>query len=408
LLVPLGAEIAHGHLPKSIAYATALTGDWHDVAALGQLVFWASYHAFGGLRGLVVAQTIAAAIAFGALAHGLSRETSRGGVLAVSAIVLAGSLAAVMVTAAALFSLAFFAVLLALLESGPTRRSIWWSVPLLALWGNLHGGVLAGWALLACYLVFSRGRREPGLVILVLAAATVALGANPSFWHTPDYYRGVFQSEVAQRGDGLWAPLGFGPLDLLSILAAVGLGALVLRRWDRIGLWEIVAIVGLVAATVHVARNGVSLLFVAAYPAARGLQIRSPSPRLVAAAAAVFAVGAVAALARGPADPGSKRLAHIAAQGRPVVLADAILGQQVVLVGGRVWVENPIDAFRRSDQSLYLDWLAGRPSGDKAAGHADFVLVRPTSAAGRRAARDSRLTRVSRTADAVLYRVKNA
>jgi hypothetical protein len=98
----------------------------------------------------------------------------------------------------------------------------------------------------------------------------------------------------------------------------------------------------------------------------------------------------------------------MAAQGRPVVLADAIVGQQVVLLGGRVWVDNPIDAFRRSDQSLYLDWLAGRPSGDRAAGHADFVLVRPTSAAGRRAARDSRLTRVSRTADAVLYRVKNA
>ncbi len=255
-----------------------MTGDWHDVAALGQLVFWASYHAFGGLRGLVVAQTVAAAIAFGALAHGLSRETSRGGALAVSAIVLAGSLAAVMVTAAALFSLAFFAVLLALLESGPTRRSIWWSVPLLALWGNLHGGVLAGWALLACYLVFSRGRREPGLVILVLAAATVALGANPSLWHTPDYYRGVFHSEVARRGDGLWAPLGFNVLDLLLIAAAVSLGALVFRRWDRIRLWEIVAIVGLVAATVHVARNGVSLLFVAAYPAARGLQLRSPQP----------------------------------------------------------------------------------------------------------------------------------
>ena len=321
---------------------------------------------------------------------------------------LAGSLAAVMVTAAALFSLAFFAILLALLESGPTRRSIWWSVPLVALWGNLHGGVLAGWALLACYLVFSRGRREPGLVILVLAAATVALGANPSLWHTPDYYRGVFHSEVARRGDGLWAPLGFNVLDLLLIAAAVGLGALVFRRWDRIRLWEIVAIVGLVAATVHVARNGVSLLFVAAYPAARGLQLRSPSPRLVAGAAAIFALAAVAALVRGPADPGSKPLAHTAARGRPVVLADAILGQQVVLAGGRVWVENPIDAFRRTDQSLYLDWLAGRASGDKAADRAHFVLVRPTSAAGRRAARDPRLTRVAQTPDGVLYRVKSA
>jgi hypothetical protein len=87
------------------------------------------------------------------------------------------------------------------------------------------------------------------------------------------------------------------------------------------------------------------------------------------------------------------------------VLAEAFLGQQVVLAGGRVWVENPIDAFRRTDQRLYLDWLAARPSGDRAVARARYVLVQAGSKAGRRAARDRRLTVVEKAQHAVLYRV---
>src|SRR5579862_1284300 len=84
-LVPLGREIAHGHLPGSIPFATAPTRGWHDVPAGGQLVFWALYRALGGLRGIVVAQSIAVAVGFGALAAGLRREAA----LPVSIVVLA-------------------------------------------------------------------------------------------------------------------------------------------------------------------------------------------------------------------------------------------------------------------------------------------------------------------------------
>ena len=43
----------------------------------------------------------------------------------------------------------------------PSRR-IWLLVPLLALWGNLHGAVLTGAAVAGAYLVFERSRRRPG------------------------------------------------------------------------------------------------------------------------------------------------------------------------------------------------------------------------------------------------------
>jgi hypothetical protein len=76
---------------------------------------------------------------------------------------------------------------------------------------------------------------------------------------------------------------------------------------------------------------------------------------------------ACAGLVRGPFDTGAKpslvatavRLAH----GRPVLAAPAV-AEQVADAGGRVVVSNPIDAFPRRYQRLYLDWLQGRPSAD--------------------------------------------
>jgi len=406
-LVPLGDRLVHGELPRSIPYATAPTSGWHDVPAGAELVFWSLYHALGGTRGLVVGQAVAAAAGFGFLARGLGREASAGATLLVSVLVLAGSLPNVVVVSVALFSLALWPLLLWLLESqtrSPSRR-VWLSVPLLALWGNLHGEVLAGWALLACYLALGRARRSPWLSAGVLGGATVALFANPALWHTPRYYWSVLHSEVARQGSGLWAPLGSGGFDLVLVAVGAILLAAALSGDIRIHLWEAVALLGLAAATVHVARTGTWFLFLAAYPAARSHRLRNPRSRPLALSTLGFAIGATALLVIGPTDPGSSSLAARAAHtGRPV-LAEAILGEQVALAGGRVWVDNPIDAFRPADQSLYLDWLAGKARGDGALSHADYVLVEPRSIAGDRAAHNPSLVPVARSQGAVLYRV---
>jgi hypothetical protein len=83
-----------------------------------------------------------------------------------------------------------------------------------------------------------------------------------------------------------------------------------------------------------------------------------------------------------------------------------VLGQQVAAFGGRVWVDNPIDAFRAADQRLYVDWFSGKTSGKPAIERAPLVLVRPGSSAGRLAAVDRRLVRVLQDDRAVLYRVR--
>lgn len=331
------------------------------------------------------------ALGFGALAAGLRRNAA----LPVAVVVLAGSIPAVAVAGVQLFSVALFSVLLLLLES--ESRSIWLAVPLFALWGNLHGGVLVGLGALACYTILRERDALP-----VLALSVLAVFANPALWSTPRYYAHVFDSVVAREGKGMWAPLGTSGFDLALIVAGVLLLAAIARRPD-VRLWEGVALLGLAAATAHSARLGPFFLFAAAYPAARGLRVPAVRPTVVTSAAIVLTLVAVALLVEGPRDPGSKRLAAEAARTGEPVLAEPILGQQVVLAGGRVWVDNPVDAFRRADQRLYVDWLYG--SSDAAVAHAALVLVTPSSKAGIRAAHDPRLVRVAADAHAVLYRV---
>lgn len=409
-LVPLGERVAHGHLPSSIPYATAPTSGWHDVPAGGELVFWAAYRAFGGDRGLLVLQTAAATVGIAALTRGLAREAPRGGVLVTGVLVVVGALPAVAVANISLFSFALFPVLLALLESESVRpsRRVWAAVPLLAVWGNLHGAVLIGWALLACYLGFGRARRSPAEAFAVLAAATIALFLNPVLWNTPRYYWSVFRNAAARDHAGLWGHLSAAPLDVSLIVVFTVFVALAFRQRRRIRPWEGVAAAGLAIATVDVARNGVWLLMVAAYPAARALNFHGPRPRLMGVVATALVAGALASLVRAPPDPGSRALAREAGQGGRTVLAEPILGQQVALEGGRVWVDNPLDAFREADQRLYVDWFSGRTAGASAVEHGAVIFVRARSAAGRAAANDRRLVLLTARDGAALYRVKRA
>jgi hypothetical protein len=209
-------------------------------------------------------------------------------------------------------------------------------------------------------------------------------------------------------GVGLWSPLGTGPFDVLFVVAALTL--LVVALWPGTRLWhpwEAVAVVGLAAATIHAARLGTWLLFVAAYPAARSLRLRRPStaPVLVPAGLALLLV---AGLLHKPSDAGSHSLARAAARSGLPVLADPVPAEQVAVAGGVVWVGDPIEAFRHRDQRLYLDWIAGKAGGTAAVEHAALVLVLRTSPAGRAAVRDRRLVPVLRDRNAVLYRVRHS
>jgi hypothetical protein len=403
-LSALGESIVRrGSIPDGIPWASASSHGWHNVPVLAELTFRALTSAAGS-RGLLVAQIVAVGSAFVILAWDL-RRSGAGELEGSFALLLAaiGSFPVLLVVRSQLFSVVLFPVLIALLRAEarvPTRR-IWLLVPLVALWSNLHGAVLVGLAVAGAYLIFDRARGQPLVAGAVLAVSTAAVCITPALEHTPEYYYGLLRNEAARRGEGLWAPLSLSSgFDILLIVTAVVLIALAL--WARPSLWELVVLAGLAVLTVKTARSGAWLLFFAAAPAARSLRFdptrddRRGSVFVLAVAVALVVVG----VARGPLPSGAGK--SLLADGTPI-LADGVPAEQVAAARGRVWMSNPIDAFSAHDQRLYLDWLAGRPSGDSALRHAQVVLVSRRDAPAKRLRHSSEFRQAAHDASAAVF-----
>jgi hypothetical protein len=412
-LAALGRTIvASGSIPTGVPYAAAPSGEWVNVPVLGELVFHA-LQVVGGDRGLVLAQVLATTLALSLLGSTMRRAGASDGASAIALLlVFVAALPSFVVVRAQLFSLVLFCALLFLLRSeasAPSRR-IWLLVPLFALWANLHGAVLVGLAVAAAYLAFERARREPLLVGGVLFGSALALFITPAFASTGDYYLGVLHSEAAQRGEGMWAPLSLhAPFDVIFVLFALPLVVFALRAGLR--RWELVSSAVFLALTVHAGRNSVWLVCLLAAPAAAGLSRVLPSPRLsgrmLALCGWVPALFLLLGFAQTPHQSGAgKRIRAEAAKlaaGRPI-LADGIDAEQLALDGQRVWIANPLDAFSRRDQSLYLDWIDAEPAGDALLStEAPVVLVSRGSAAQRRLEGDPAYRRAAMDAKSAVY-----
>lgn len=395
-------------IPDGVPYASAPTTGWHNVLVAAELLF----HGFDryGAQGLLAAQLFAVASGFVLLAVGARRYGASDGSTAIVLVLVAvGALTSLVVIRLQLFSLAFFPALLLLIrsETAEGSRRIWLVPPLLAIWGNLHGAVLVGYCVVSAYLLFARMRVQPRTAVGVWVLSTLALLATPELLGTVDYYRGVLTNEAARRGVGLWAPLTIGsPVDLLFLFAASVLVVLAVRSRPR--TWELVVLAGLALLTMRTARSGVWFLFAAAAPAARGFTFRHAlRPTVAVALAALLLIVSTLAFIRGPRSTGAGEVVLAtsldAAAGTPI-LAQDVLAEQVALAGGRVWLGNPLDAFRSEDQRLYLDWHEGRAAGDAALRHAPrVVLVHPGSESDRRIRARGRLRELARDEDAVAY-----
>ena len=414
-LAALGAAITHArHIPSSIPYAAAPSHDWVNVPALGELFFHGLW-VLGGERGLVLGQAVAVAAMFALLVRDMRGSEAPDGASALVLVALPfGAIASLFVVRAQLFSLPLFALTLVLLRSESRARSrrIWLLVPLVALWSNLHGGVLIGVAVAAVYLVLERARRQPLTAAGVLLASCAALFATPGLGRTADYYAGVFHSEPAASGFGLWASLSLrNPLDLIFLALAIPLVWFAVRSRPR--LWELACIAMLSAAAVHVSRNSIWLLLFVATPAAVGAgttrlrTARGADGLVLLLAWSVPVLLVLAALTRTPArtvaGPQLRTQAAKLAAGRPI-LADAEDAEALALDGRRVWIANPIDAFDERAQDAYLSWLRGRPAGDRLLRRHDIVLVETGSAAQRRIAHMHAFREVAHDSAAVLYR----
>src|SRR6266536_2885851 len=90
------------------------------------------------------------------------------------------------------------------------------------------------------------------------------------------------------------------------------------------------------------------------------------------------------------------------AAGKPI-LADGIDAEQLALDGRRVWIANPLDAFSRRDQRLYLDWLDANPAGDALLRGATAVVVARGSKPQQRLEGDRPFRRAGLDARAAIY-----
>jgi hypothetical protein len=284
-----------------------------------------------------------------------------------------GAASALVVVRFPSLSLVPFVVLVALLrrQNDSASRAIWWIPPLMVLWGNLHGAVLVGLAVLGVYVVLASSPRLRDRALVGLASLACLLVTSAGL-RTPLYYLSALGNEAAARGTDLWARPDLGqPLDVAMLLAAIGLAALAARS---LRLWEWVVTIGLGVATLSAARHGVWLLLflapVAAVP--RGARLaagKGPERATTAPTRAVFVVALVASLlvagqlARRQVvlqPPGHALVARVAqlAAGAPV-LAKEPEAETFAQAGIRVWAANPLDAFTDATQGEFLDFLHG-------------------------------------------------
>ena len=369
-LAALGGTIwQRGSIPVGVPFATASTAHWANSLVLGELIFHGLEAGLGD-HGLALANLIAVAAGFSVIATDARAGGGRSGSIA-SAMALAalGVFPALAVARVQMFSLVLFPLLVALLRAESRRPShrIWLALPLMAVWSNLHGAALAGLAVLYAYLALSRFRRQRVTTVAVSLGALVALCVTPAGVSTVGYYQGLLTNVAAQQGVGQWAPLGLNPLDGVLILCAL---ALVLRlRHKRPALWEIAVMIGLAVLTVKAARDGVWLLLFLVAPASHSPASRRDWNGLIAPALVLGAVLVVAALIHQPRRSGASRAmvarAVALAHGTPI-LADGIPAEQVALAGGRIWAGNPLDAFSKTVQTEYVDWLSGSNAGRRA------------------------------------------
>lgn len=380
-LVALGQRIwTSGGLPRGVPFATAPTANWANPLGLGELAFY-GLHQLGGDRGLLTTSLLAAAVALAVVSADAQRGGASASGAAVSiAVVALGALPDLAITRVQLFSVALFPLMLWLLRSEhrqPSRR-VWLAPLLLLVWANLHAGALVGALVTGIYLVLARARSTPRTALGVGLASAVAVCGTSALLSTPSYYLGVLSNRAAQRGLGLWTRLSFHSVSDLLLLAAAAALAVMAIRQRRMAIWEVVAALVLAGLTVRTSRSGLWLLLLLAAPAASQLAARRRWGLLLALGLIVSLCGIGWTLARGPLAGGASdrllRAAMLRSAGT-AILADDVDAEEIAVLGGKVPVANPIDAFSRRDQDLYLDWLSGRRDGLAALGRGLRVAV---------------------------------
>ena len=169
------------------------------------------------------------------------------------------------------FALALFvavAYLLAVDARRPSRR-VFWCLPLLVLWANLHGSATLGALLVGLHavtLAWARRRELAGSVrawrrpVALLAGAGVSLMITPYGTGIVGYYRSTMVGSSLRHVITEWGPVTSMPVvdGALAAVVVIALWAL-WRHRARSTPWERLALLVLAAGSADVVRNAVFL-----------------------------------------------------------------------------------------------------------------------------------------------------
>jgi hypothetical protein len=258
--------------------ATARGAVWLNHAWGFELLAYGVY-ALAGTTGVILLQGLAASATFGVLYGLLRREgVGRGwsiGLLSLGALATHGfwSPRPQLIT---YLILAVFAGILADYQAG-RRNRLWWLPVLTAVWANLHGGFLAGPALVALcavgelvgWALGDETGRAGGLARardlgFWSAASVVASLANPFHYRALVFPFQVIGDRMSQAWIIEWASPPFGHPQVLVLELVLGLGLLLALGTARPVPWrDLVVLVPLVHLAFQATRNTPLLVIVA-------------------------------------------------------------------------------------------------------------------------------------------------
>lgn len=312
-----GRVVAEGGPPSTDSLtAWTLGREWIDQQWLGQLALYEVWRA-GGLR---LVGVVHAVIVIGTLVFALAIARRRGassphvaliGVLAVLPIgIVAGNIRT------QTFALPLFVVLLWLLSEdsrSPSAR-VYWSLPLLVLWANVHGSVIVGAGLVGFAGATAvgrglRGQRSRGRVAHgagMLTMLPAALLATPYGTALFTYLQDTFGNPEIARLAPEWMPTTFEAIHVPFYLLAALAVALVARERRQLTSFEQLTL-ALLLVGAFVAERNLAWFALAAVMLLAPLLTRqrprgrdeSPPVWLVLAVTAVLMLGVLVAAVRG-------------------------------------------------------------------------------------------------------------
>jgi hypothetical protein len=245
-------------------------GPWTDEQWLSQLAGYAIYRAGGlGLLGVVNVALIIGSI--GAMLVAARRR----GAGFVSTLVAIPMCVALISPSREIrtqeFAMPLFAAVVWLLASdnrSPSRR-VWWCVPILVLWANLHGSATQGATLVVLYAatLLWQERRElrhdPRTWQRPLALAVGAVAAilvTPYGLSIIGYYHATLVNTTLRQFVSEWRPVTSQGTSTVALCLLVGLALWSFgRNPSQTTLWEKLALVLLAAGTIEVVRNALFL-----------------------------------------------------------------------------------------------------------------------------------------------------